>query len=90
MPKAYFFRPPELDQVIELIESNIAGVLAPLVKEREDELTDSEDFIDNVDDYESDMFNEFQDEISENTSNDGIVKSLRRILRKYNGHTGSV
>ena len=54
------------------------------------ELTDSEDFIDNVDDYESDMFNEFQDEISENTSNDGIVKSLRRILRKYNGHAGSV
>ena len=58
------------------------------MRKREDELTDSEDFIDNVDDYESDMFNEFQDEISENTSNDGIVKSLRRILRKYNGHAG--
>jgi hypothetical protein len=90
MPKAYFFRPPELDLVIELVESNIAGVLTPLVKEREDELRDSEEYIDNVDNYENDMYYEFQDEINENTSNDGIVKSLRRILRKYNGHGGAV
>jgi hypothetical protein len=86
MPKASYFRPSELDQVIKLVESNITGVLTPLVEEREDELVDSEEFIDNVDRHERDMYYEFQDEISENTNNDGIVKSLRGILRKYNGH----
>ena len=36
------------------------------------------------------MYYEFLDEIHENTSNDKIVESLRRILKKYDGHAGSV
>jgi hypothetical protein len=86
MPQAHMFRPPELDKVIGLIEGNIAGVLTPLVRERQDELAESEDFIENIDAYEDDLYYEFLDEIHENTSNDKIVKSLRRILEKYDGH----
>lgn len=86
MPQASMFRPPELDKVIELIEGNIAGVLTPLIRERQDELAESEDFIDDIDEYEDDLYYEFQDEIHENTSNDKIVKSLRGILKKYDGH----
>jgi hypothetical protein len=55
------------------------------VIEREEELRDSEDFIDDLDEYEESMYGEFQDEIDENTSNDKIVKALRNILKKYNG-----
>jgi hypothetical protein len=89
MPEAHMFRPAELDRVVELVEKNIAGVLTPLVLEREEELRDSDDFIDDLDEYEENMYGELQGEIDENTDNDKIVRALRNILKRYDGRANN-
>jgi Protein of unknown function C-terminus (DUF2399) len=70
IPEPYQFVPPELNQTYHLVVGRIRKVLAPRIGAVEAELQHYEGFIENVDEYEQDLEEEFEDILNGNSGSD--------------------
>jgi hypothetical protein len=87
IPTAAYFRPVDLNELINIIDNGIAGVLAPLIEECKEELRGYQGFIKNIDKYESSLSEDFQYEIDEHEDLGPIKKSIARLVKKYNSQS---
>jgi hypothetical protein len=73
IPDSYRFVPPELNKTYHLVVGRIRKVLAPRIGAVEAELKHYEGFIENVDEYEQELEEEFEDILNGNGSSDVLT-----------------
>jgi hypothetical protein len=83
IPLASDFTPLLLEKLNNVVEGKIAGVLTPLIEGHEEKLSDYHGFMNNVRQYEIDLFDEFQDKIDEDGDMGPIMKDISKIVYKY-------
>jgi hypothetical protein len=83
IPLASDFTPLLLEKLNNVVEGKIAGVLTPLIEGHEAKLSGYHGFMDNVRQYEIDLFDEFQDKIDEDGNIVPILKDISKIVHKY-------
>lgn len=76
-------RPAELQEFIGLLDKIIVQVVTPTVKERIEELRDYEGFIEDLEKYESDMFDDLKEILDDSVDYQNIIKNIKGILKKY-------
>jgi hypothetical protein len=59
-PKPHWFRPRELDELNELVDKRLTRALGPEIIRCEVELSNYQGFIDDVSEYERDLYDEFE------------------------------
>ena len=84
IPGAYGFPPNELDELESIVTKAIKDVINPLAEQRKAELEEYEGFIEDVDDYENEIHDQFQDAVDENLGMDSFLEDLRKIAEKWN------
>ncbi|HET7285045.1 MAG TPA: hypothetical protein VFI70_10200 [Nitrososphaeraceae archaeon] len=101
IPEPYQFVPPELNQTYRLVVGRIRKVLAPRIGAVEAELESYKGFIENVEEYEQELEEEFERILNgsgnsdvdtaeqSNTTTKNFLKNVRKdlskLLKKYHG-----
>jgi hypothetical protein len=85
IPKPYQFRSDNIWRVTQLYDNRIAKITSPLEDRKKLELSDHEGFIKNVGNYESELKEEFQEEIDNDTTTDKseFDRDLNKFVKKY-------
>jgi 5S rRNA maturation endonuclease (ribonuclease M5) len=83
IPGVYGFKPNELDDLESIITKAIKDVINPLGEQLEAELEEYKGFIEDVDDYENEIYDQFQEAVDENLGMDSFLEDLRKIAEKW-------
>jgi 5S rRNA maturation endonuclease (ribonuclease M5) len=83
MPDAFIYDPVELDEVTNIIRSAIHEVLDPLIEDKKEQLRNYEGLIENVMSEESDIEEEFREEINGQVQLNGLKGDLRDTIEKW-------
>jgi hypothetical protein len=89
IPEPYQFVPDELESIKELVIGRIRTVLQPEIDSTSNKLAhyipDNEEdgLINNVEEYEYSLFDEFQEVVDDHADPAPIVKDLRKLLKKH-------
>jgi hypothetical protein len=100
-PQPHWFRPTELDELNELVDKRLTRTLRPEIIRCEVELSNYEGFIDDVSEYERDLYDEFEYVLNTRSSSDtdvstseqsrtknwleSIRRDIKTLLSKYSG-----
>lgn len=100
-PQPHWFRPRELDELNELVDKRLTRTLEPEIIRCEGELSNYEGFIDDVSEYEHELYDEFEYVLNAGSSSDtgvstseqsriknwleSIRRDIKTLLSKYSG-----
>lgn len=86
MSAAFNFVPLPLQKLHNIVEGKIVGVLTPLIKRYKLSLSRYPGFMDNISQYENDLFEKLQDKIYKDRDIGSVMKDISKMVNKYNGH----
>lgn len=83
MPDAYNYDPEELDDIVSMVRDSIRQILDPLVENKQEQLREYQGLIEDVSGEESDIEDEFREEIDARLPLDSLREDLRKIAEKW-------
>jgi 5S rRNA maturation endonuclease (ribonuclease M5) len=83
MPDPSIYDPDELDGVIAMVRTSIRQILDPLIEYKKGQLREYQGLIQDVDEEESNIEEEFRNEINAELPLDGLREDLRKITEKW-------
>ena len=86
IPHASDFRPKELIQLTDIIDTKNSGVLTPIAEEYEERLSHYQGFIDDITWYENELYDRLLNKINKDGDISPIIKDISNIVRRYNGN----
>jgi hypothetical protein len=94
VPQPNEFVPDDLRRLNTIVIDRIRVVLQPEINSTSDELAHytpnlEGGLIENVEDYEDDLHEQFQDVVDENADTGPIVKDIKKLIKKYDGKVKS-
>ena len=83
MPDAYNYDPEELDDIVSMVRDSIRQILDPLVENKQEQLREYQSLIEDVSGEESDIEDEFREEIDARLPLDSLREDIRKIAEKW-------
>jgi hypothetical protein len=83
LPKPYQFTPDELDNVGSRVRDYISHTMDPVIEEKRQELNNYRGFIEDVDEYERETYDEIRDYLDGNLNLDLLQQDLQKILDRW-------
>jgi hypothetical protein len=83
LPKSYQFKPDELDNVDRRVRDYISHIMEPVIEQKIQELKNYAGFIEDVDEYERETYDEIKDYLDENLNLELLQQDLQKILDRW-------
>jgi hypothetical protein len=83
LPKSYQFTPEELDGVGSRVRDYISDTMEPVIEEKRQELENYQGFIQDVDEYESETYDEIRDYLDENLNLGLLKQDLQKVIDRW-------